>query len=595
MILVNKHIVFISFVLLALVHNALIAQENIEGSHLLNDYFYQIDNSSRYKLLPGSIDPNSNVSPEELLFITNRQRQKKNKRSFSDDTNRIRNIFSKKSDNWPRIYHDETSAPNLNFIVSYDNGYLVMGRVKPNWPRYNWLIKTDVNGEVLWEKTLGDGVNVVVTNGIGMNNEGSIYLSGSYGIVGAYSDPYVMKLDACGEKEWCKILSVPGIHNFSPALTVTPDGGCAILLNYMNENLWVDRNCLARFDKEGNMLWKQCYNSQDSLQGNEDCISLILTPDKGFLLTGYCYYTDTVHNLGWLHPYFIKADSLGNFEWETVPDKHGIDGFGEGWTTVISPDNNFYYSSISHYYHYSEVNGAAPALLKMDMAGNVVGIYDMAEPDFFGMLYDAKFINDTTLVASAAWGPEYAGWPKAVIIDNLGSMLDEQDMLENDYLARIELTIDNKYLFYTQDIDENEEFDAYLFKFNQNLESDTVYTQPFTYDSLCDGEIVSDTIALDDCGLIVGDVEIYRQKEENKLVIYPNPARDKFKVQSPMFEVGGCRIAVYDLFGRKVEEVKIPKGQTEIEVMTTGWKKGLYVVRVMCKDGSPGSGKVIVR
>ena len=450
-----------------------------------------------------------------------------------------------------------------------------------------------MNGEVLWEKTLGDGVNVVVTNGIGMNNEGSLYLGGGYGLVGAYTDPFVMKLNACGEKEWCKIFSVPGIHNFSPALTVTPDGGCAVLLYRTGDNGFVDRNCLARFDKEGSLLWKKCYNSSDSLLGNEDCIDLILTPDKGFLLTGHCYYTDTVNNLGWPHPYYIKTDSLGNFEWETVPDKHGENGDGQGWATVVAPDSNYYYSSISHYYR---TGTAAPALLKMDMSGNLKAIVDIKNPNEIGKLYESKFISDSTLVASAAWGTEYSCIPKAVIIDTAGNMLSEQFLLDNDYLAHVRTTIDNKYLFYTEDIDENEEFDAYLFKLNQNLESDTIYTQPFTYDSLCDGEIISDTILLDDCGIIVGLEEIYSAKSEsdNKVLIYPNPARDKFTVSSQQSAVSSWRIEVYDLFGRKVEEIKVPEGQTEIEVNTMGWKKGLYVVRVIGKKGVIGSGKVVV-
>jgi len=506
----------------------------------------------------------------------------------------IFNMILNGQNNWPKIYHDDISAPDLNITVSYDHGYILTGRVKPNWPRYNWLIKTDVNGEVLWEKTLGDGVNVVVTNGIRINNEGSIYLSGSYGIVGAYSDPYVMKLDACGEKEWCKIFSVPGFHNFSPALTVTPDGGCAMLLILMGENGWTDRNCLARFDLDGHMLWKQCYNSQDSLLGNEDCIDLILTPDKGFLLTGHCYYTDTVHNLGWLHPYYIKTDSLGSFEWETVPDKHGVNGDGQGWATVLSPDSNYYYSSISHYYRN---NTAAPAILIMDMSGDVKAINDIKNPDDIGKLYESKFISDSTLVASAAWGTEYSGIPKAVIIDTAGNMQNEQFLLDNDYLAHVRTTIDNKYLFYTKALDENEEFDAYLFKLNQNLESDTVYTQSFVYDNLCDGEIVSDTIVLDDCGLIVGKEEIYTPKSitENKVLIYPNPANNQFKVQSPMFEVGGCRIEVFDLFGRKMVEVPVTKEQTEIEVKTMDWNRGLYVVSVVSKNGLIGCGKVLIR
>jgi len=494
---------------------------------------------------------------------------------------------------WPRIYLEDTDAPKLNMVLSYDNGYILTGRIKPNNPKYNWIIKTDINGEVLWEKTLGNGNNSIVTRGIGINELGEVYLSGMTSVSDLYGDPFVMKLNACGEKEWCKIYSAPGQQNHAPSLVITRDGGCVVLFDRMGENLWTDRNCLVRFDQNGNLLWKQCYNSSDSLLANQLCRRLVSAPDKGFLLTGYCIYADTSTGLGWQHPYYIKTDSLGNFEWETVPDKHGMNGDGQGRATVISPDSNYYYSSISHYYRN---NTAAPALLKMDMSGNVVGIYDIAQPDFFGIMSNAKFISDTTLIASAAWGPQWAGWPEAIIIDTVGNILDSQSMLENDYLANTGLAIDNKYLFYTMDIDENEEFDAYLFKLNQNLETDTLYTQPFFYDSLCDGEIVSDTIDLLDCGLIVGDREIYVPKEmhESELKIYPNPARGKFTVSCLLSAVGSQKMQVFDLYGRKVEEIEIRKGENEVEIRTTGWPKGLYLVRLVSEGSLLGNGKVVV-
>jgi len=43
-----------------------------------------------------------------------------------------------------------------------------------------------------------------------------------------------------------------------------------------------------------------------------------------------------------------------------------------------------------------------------------------------------------------------------------------------------------------------------------------------------------------------------------------------------------------------VEEVKIPKGQTGLEVKTSGWKKGLYVVRAIGGTGTVANGKIVV-
>jgi hypothetical protein len=48
------------------------------------------------------------------------------------------------------------------------------------------------------------------------------------------------------------------------------------------------------------------------------------------------------------------------------------------------------------------------------------------------------------------------------------------------------------------------------------------------------------------------------------------------------------------LFGRRVEEVEIPKGQTEIEITTTGWQRGIYLVRVTGEGGLIGISKVLV-
>ena len=103
---------------------------------------------------------------------------------------------------------------------------------------------------------------------------------------------------------------------------------------------------------------------------NDEVIyNLLLTPDNGFLMTGYCYYPDPDNpDLYWLHPYYVKTDSLGNFEWEIVLHNETADIGGEAWQTILSPtQGTYYYSCINHYYHSDTLYAKRPALGKMDL------------------------------------------------------------------------------------------------------------------------------------------------------------------------------------------------------------------------------------
>ena len=507
----------------------------------------------------------------------------------------ILNFLSLKSQNrWVNNYLSGEDPFAIDIIESYDNGYLLLGKYGPNYSSFNWLIKTDINGEVLWKKIIGTANVTISFAEIGLNNKGHCYLVGSTYYYGEdNADPFVMKLNTCGEKEWCKVF-VEDDNNYSRALAVTPDGGVVMILMYMNTEPFTDRICLARFDINGNLLWQNCYNSSDSLLNNQEAYDLTITTDGGFLITGRCYYEDPAPpHLYWPKPYYIKTDSIGNFIWETVVHNEISNVGGVGWSTVLSPSSNYYYSSISHYYH--PPYGDAPALLKMDINGNIVDIYDLAPIGNYGKMIEAKFFTDTTLMASAVWGNN--GSPKAVIIDTLGNIINQSNLLDNEWMANTEITFDNKLLFFTNIHDDNSNFDTYLFKLNQQLEGDTIYNQWFNYDSLCPTQIVSDTIVQNGCGLIVGMEEIYTSdfNIENELLIYPNPATFSFKLQSEKFEVNGATIEIIDLFGQKIKTIKVPNRVYEVEVNVKGWKKGLYLVRMQNKSGVVENGKVMVQ
>lgn len=494
---------------------------------------------------------------------------------------------------WFNNYLEGEDPVGESITEFYDKGYLLAGRYGPNYPSYCWLIKTDINGEVLWNKVFGnDDDYIVISADIATSNLGEIFLVGSTNTFSSTDyDPIVMKLNSCGEKEWCKIFVEDG-NNFSNALETTTDGSVVIVLRYMNPNITKDRICLAKLSNTGDMMWKRCYNSSDTNLYNQDAKDLTLCPDNGFLITGLCDYKDpSPPHYIWTKPYYIKTDSLGNFEWETVIHKEANNPGGVAWSTVLSPDSKYFYSSISHYYYNPASD--APALVKLDLQGNVINIYDIAPANDYGKLINSKFISDSTLMGSAIWGSS-TSLPKAVIIDTLGNMLNSAFLLNNDWMAHTEVTFDNKLLFFTNIHDDNDNFDTYLFKLNQELESDTICTQHFTYDSLCPFQIVSDTIVQDGCGLIVGNEEIKHNKND-QLLIYPNPTTNRFTVKSARLELSKVTLDIFNLFGEKIKTIKVPNGGSEIEVHVKGWNKGLYLLRMQSKSGVIENGKVMVQ
>ena len=189
--------------------------------------------------------------------------------------------------------------------------------------------------------------------------------------------------------------------------------------------------------------------------------------------------------------------------------------------------------------------------------------------------------------------------PKAVIFDTLGTILDSAFLLDNDYLSYVRKTFDNKLLFFTEFYEEEiEQFDSYLFKLNLNLFSDTIYNSYFQYDTLCPYPIASDTIALDDCELIVGieeEAENWGKGEEESevFVLYPNPATDHINCR---LSIVGCRLSmfIYDMFGRKVEEIIVPEGQQEITFDVSDYFQGIYIAVLKSQKGILGRRKFVV-
>ena len=133
---------------------------------------------------------------------------------------------------------------------------------------FNWLIKTDINGDVLWEKTIGEASSFIGIFSIDMNDAGELFFAGATTFFDTYNDPIISKLNPCGEKEWCKVFYSPENFDYAYSVLATDDGGCIAILRYTGDEE-LDRICLVKLSGVGELLWKECYNSPDTSLINE--------------------------------------------------------------------------------------------------------------------------------------------------------------------------------------------------------------------------------------------------------------------------------------------------------------------------------------
>jgi hypothetical protein len=249
---------------------------------------------------------------------------------------------------------------------------------------------------------------------------------------------------------------------------------------------------------------------------------------------------------------------------------------GHGWTTAFDPTGHYYYSSISHY-RYNPYS-SSPAILKMDLDGNIVEVYDLVNGYIYGGLAWAQFINDTTLAGSASWGNHLdSAMQYAVLIDTMGNIIDSALVSTDIYGPKLQVAYDDKLLYMYNTFQDNQ-FDVHLTKLNYDLESDTFYSYPFKYDTLCPYPITSDTISQEGCDIIVGigEEEIEREGDGERMELYPNPATQQLNIRYSLPDTR-YSIFIYDMWGRKMSEILVPKDQKETQIDVSAFPSGIYI------------------
>ena len=205
-----------------------------------------------------------------------------------------------------------------------DGGYIITGStfgdVLKNGTDVS-LIKTDKDGNKIWDKSFG-GRSTDKGYSVQQTTEGGYIIAGytlSYN-ARIISDAYIIKTDENGNKIWEKTI---GGSFYDEGRSIQQlAGGDYIIAGSTNSyssakfagsgwDAW-----LINIDANGNELWNKTFDGLDS--GNDEARSVQQTTDGGYIIAGYISYNNGSNGV-WL----IKTDIEGNKRWERTFDISG--------------------------------------------------------------------------------------------------------------------------------------------------------------------------------------------------------------------------------------------------------------------------------
>jgi len=226
-------------------------------------------------------------------------------------------------------------ATGLDLLYSIkqtkDNGFIAGGRTNSFGAGGldMLLIKTDVTGNNQWTKTIGGGGDETASS-IKQTTDGGFVIAGNTKSFGAgLNDFYVVKTDVNGNIIWSKSIGGTGNDN-AYSIIQTADSGYISVGLTASAGAGNNDILAVKFNNAGSVVWMKTYGGT----GDDRANSIIQTVDGGFIISG----VTNSFGAGNYDFNLIKTDSLGNFIWEKT---FGGTGNEWSYSVQQTNDNGF--------------------------------------------------------------------------------------------------------------------------------------------------------------------------------------------------------------------------------------------------------------
>ncbi|PKM76685.1 MAG: hypothetical protein CVU90_11395 [Firmicutes bacterium HGW-Firmicutes-15] len=170
-----------------------------------------------------------------------------------------------------------------------------------------YLVKTDILGNRLWEKTFGGNKDDFAYSLQCTTDAGSIVCGQTDSDISLSVDAYLLKVDIDGNKMWDKIIGGSG-YDRGDSVQQTSNGGYIMAGSTNSYGAGGLDFYLVKTDANGDIVWKNTFGGAADDWAN----SVRETADGGYILVG-CTRS---YGSGGIDIYVIKTDSQGNKQWE---------------------------------------------------------------------------------------------------------------------------------------------------------------------------------------------------------------------------------------------------------------------------------------